>query len=146
MIAKKELFESTPVPEAIWKLALPAVLGQIILVLYNLADTFFVGLTGSDAMLSAVTICMPAFMFLSAVANLFGIGGASVIARAMGDGDTKKAGYASAFALWGCLGVTALYSLCAYIWADPFIDLLGGTDPQVHVLAKEYLFCTVTLG
>ena len=75
MIAKKELFESTPVPEAIWKLALPAVLGQIILVLYNMADTFFVGLTGSDAMLSAVTICMPAFMFLSAVANLFGIGG-----------------------------------------------------------------------
>lgn len=40
MIAKKELFESTPVPEAIWKLALPAVLGQIILVLYNMADTF----------------------------------------------------------------------------------------------------------
>lgn len=146
MIAKKELFESTPVPEAIWKLALPAVLGQIILVLYNMADTFFVGLTGSDAMLSAVTICMPAFMFLSAVANLFGIGGASVIARAMGDGDTQKAGYASAFALWGCLGVTALYSLCAYIWADPFIDLLGGTDPQVHALAREYLFCTVTLG
>lgn len=58
----------------------------------------------------------------------------------------SKAGYASAFALWGCLGVTALYSLCAYIWADPFIDLLGGTDPQVHALAKEYLFCTVTLG
>ena len=56
MIAKKELFESTPVPEAIWKLALPAVLGQIILVLYNMADTFFVGLTGSDAMLSAVTM------------------------------------------------------------------------------------------
>ena len=53
MIAKKELFESTPVPEAIWKLALPAVLGQIILVLYNMADTFFVGLTGSDPMLSA---------------------------------------------------------------------------------------------
>lgn len=60
-----------------------AVMGQIILVIYNMADTFFVGLTGSDAMITAVTVCMPAFMFLSAIANLFGVGGASVIARAL---------------------------------------------------------------
>ena len=76
---EKTLFEDVPVLEAIFKLAVPTVVGQIILVLYNMADTFFIGLTGSDAMITAATVCMPAFMFLQAISNLFGVGGASVI-------------------------------------------------------------------
>ena len=72
---REYLFSDAPVFEAILQLALPTIIGQIILVIYNMADTFFVGLTGSDAMLTAVTVCMPAFMFLSAISNLFGIGG-----------------------------------------------------------------------
>ena len=60
---EKHLFEEAPMAEAILSLAIPAVMGQIILVIYNMADTFFVGLTGSDAMITAVTVCMPAFMF-----------------------------------------------------------------------------------
>lgn len=146
MIPKKDLFERMPVPQAILKLALPAVLGQIILVIYNMADTFFVGLSGSDAMLTAVTVCMPAFMFLSAIANLFGIGGASLISRAMGDNQPEKAKNAARFAFWGCLGLTALYSLFAYVYADPFLKLLGATDGEVHTLAKGYLVCTVSIG
>lgn len=146
MIPKKELFESMPVPRAILKLALPAVLGQIILVVYNMADTFFVGLSGSDAMLSAVTVCMPAFMFLSAIANLFGIGGASLISRAMGDNRPERAKNAARFSFWGCLAVTALYSLFAYVYADGFLYLLGAVDAEVLSLAKEYLICTVVLG
>ena len=45
---RKALFETLPVWQAILKLALPSVAGQIILVIYNMADAFFVGLTGSD--------------------------------------------------------------------------------------------------
>lgn len=146
MIPKKELFESMPVPRAILKLALPAVLGQIILVIYNMADTFFVGLSGSDAMLSAVTVCMPAFMFLSAIANLFGIGGASLISRAMGDNRPERAKNAARFSFWGCLVLTALYSLLAYVYADPFLKLLGAADGEVHALSKGYLVCTVSMG
>ena len=81
---EKTLFEDVPVLEAIFKLAVPTVVGQIILVLYNMADTFFIGLTGSDAMITAATVCMPAFMFLQAISNLFGVGGASVISRGAG--------------------------------------------------------------
>ena len=66
---EKELFEKTPVFEAVLKLVLPTVMGQIILVVYNMADTFFIGLTGSDMLITSVTISMPAFMFLSAISN-----------------------------------------------------------------------------
>ena len=68
----RELFEKKSVPGAVFRLAFPTVIGQIILVIYNMADSFFIGLTGNDAMLTAVTVCMPAYMFLSAISNLSG--------------------------------------------------------------------------
>ena len=145
-VQERELFEERSVLSAVFRLAFPTVIGQIILVIYNMADTFFVGLTGNDAMLAAVTVCMPAFMFLSAISNLFGVGGASVIARALGTGDRERVRHTSAFALWGCLAVTALYSLGAHLFGDVFVDLLGGTNPQVHRNAVEYLTCTVVCG
>lgn len=143
---EKYIFEDAPVSEAIARLAFPAVMGQIILVIYNMADTFYVGLTGSDAMLAAVTVCMPAFMFLSAIANLFGVGGASVISRAMGGQNTGRARHASAFAFWGCLLVTVIFSLLTWSMMDPFINLLGGTHLDVHYHARAYMTVTVVLG
>lgn len=146
LTAKKELFERTPVSRAIMELALPSVAGQVILVVYNMADTFFVGLTGSDAMITAVTVCMPAFMFLSAIANLFGVGGASVISRALGERSCERAKHAAAFSFTGCAAVTLAYSLAAWGLLDLFVDLLGGSDPYVHSLSRAYLLCTVVLG
>ncbi len=143
---EKRLFEEAPVFKAILSLALPSVIGQIILVIYNMADTFFVGLTGSDAMITAVTVCMPAFMFLSAISNLFGVGGASVISRSLGKNDCQRAKHAAAFAFWGCLAVTALYSLGVFLLMDPFINLLGGGAQAVHSSARAYMTVTVVLG
>jgi len=144
--AERELFENTGVARAVMRLALPTVAGQIILVIYNVADTFFVGLAGDAAKLTAVTVCMPAFMILSAVANLFGIGGGSVMARAMGSGDSQRGRSAAAFAFWGCLTAGLVYSLLATAFRGVLVDLLGGTDPRVHRLAEEYLTLTVGVG
>ena len=144
---EKELFESIPIMQSIAKLALPTIMGQIILVIYNMADTFFVGLTGSDEMVTAVTICMPAFMFLSAVSNLFGVGGSSVISRSLGQRNTRRASNAAAFSFWGCLVVTIVYSLAALALKDTFIDMLGGAhNPMVHELGCRYLVITVICG
>lgn len=140
------LFEHSNVTHAILRMAVPTVIGQIILVIYNMADTFFIAQTGNDAMITAVTICMPAFMFLSAISNLFGVGGASVISRALGLRANHRVGLASCFAFWGCLLTALVYSLLAWIGRDLFIDLLGGTNPEAHRAAADYLFYTVVLG
>ena len=140
------LFEHSNVTQAILRMAVPTVIGQIILVIYNMADTFFIAQTGNDAMITAVTICMPAFMFLSAISNLFGVGGASVIARLLGLRAGHKVSLASGFAFWGCLLTAALYSLFAWLGRDVFIDLLGGTNPEAHRAAADYLFYTVICG
>ena len=143
---EKQIFEEVHVLRAVLTLAIPTVVSQIILVIYNMADTFFVGLTESDAMLTSVTVCMPAFMFLSAISNLFGVGGASVIARALGTGTPKKAKYASSFALWGCVAATLLYSAGTWLFLHPFVNALGGIDPEVHENACRYLRWTVICG
>lgn len=143
---RKALFETLPVWQAILKLALPSVAGQIILVIYNMADAFFVGLTGSDEKIAAVTLCMPAFLVLSALANLFGVGGASMIARALGDGRHSLARHTAAFSLAGCAACSVLYGLLVWLLGGSFIRLLGGADPAVLGLAQDYLFYTVVLG
>ena len=116
------------------------------MVLYNLADTFFIGLTENDAELIAVTVCMPAFMVLSAIANLFGIGGSSVISRSFGMKDEDRARRAGAFAVWGAGFVTLLYCFFIVILADPIVDVLGGSHRDVHENAKTYLLVTVAIG
>ena len=121
-------------------------MGQIILVIYNMADTYFVGRTGNAHMITAVAVCMPAYMFLSAISNLFGVGGGSVIARALGRRDLDRARRASSFSIWGCLTVSLLYSLGVFVFADGFLDLLGGAAPEVHLHAKKYILVTLVAG
>lgn len=141
-----DLFENTGVFPALLRLAMPTVAGQIILVIYNMADTFFVGLAKSASMLTAVTVCMPGFMFLSAIANLFGIGGGSVMARAMGSDNKERGDHATSFAFWGCLIVCLCYSGLVFLFRDSAINLLGGTHPDVHAIAVEYITITVCVG
>lgn len=143
---KKDLFESSSVFSAILQLAIPTMIGQIIMVVYNMADTFFIGQTGSDAMIAAATVCMPAFMFLSAISNLFGVGGSSAIARALGRHKNDRARICSSFSFYGCLIVTLLYALGVFLFLDKMVYLLGGHDPEVHAYAKQYMIITVILG
>ena len=140
------LFSEGSILRSVLALAIPTVISQIILVIYNMADTFFIGMTGSDASLTAVTVCMPAFMFLSAISNLFGVGGASVIARSLGSGQPKRARDTAAFAFWGCASATAIYSAGALLLIHPFVNALGGGDMRVHENACNYLRWTVAVG
>ena len=144
--AEARIFEEYSVLKAVLTLAIPTVISQIILVIYNMADTYFIGLTGSDEMLTSVTVCMPAFMFLSAISNLFGVGGASVISRALGAGDSGKARHTASFAFWGCVLLTLCYSLGALALRDAFVNVLGGSNPTVHAQSVRYLMWTVVLG
>lgn len=140
------LFARCPIPRAVLRLALPTVISQIILVIYNMADTFFIGLTGSDAKLAAATICMPTFMILSAVANLFGIGGASFISRALAREQHERARAAAAFSFWGCIAVVAAYATGIWLLRAPVLHALGGEDPEVYAYAVVYLRWAVVIG
>jgi len=79
MNENQELFEKMPVPKAVISLVVPTVISQLITVIYNMADTFFIGQIGDPNQVAAVSLCMPLFLLLTGMANLFGIGGSSLI-------------------------------------------------------------------
>ena len=78
------LFETLPIRSAVSRQIIPAIASQMIALIYSLADTYFVGMLNDPAQTAAITIVGPAFVMLTAISNLFGVGGASLIARSLG--------------------------------------------------------------
>ena len=142
---KIELFERTPIHKAALTLVIPTVISQLVVLVYNLADTWFIGQTGDPHQVAAVTVTYPIFMLLSAFANLFGIGGSSLISRMLGGGEQEKTGVVATFSLWAAGGVTLIYASLCFLFDGVFLRALG-TDAETLVYAKEYLFWTVVIG
>ena len=88
---RSALFSDVPVRKAVLTLAVPTVISQLITVVYNMADTFFIGQLNDPLQVAATTLAMPCFMFLTAFANLFGLGGSSLISRCLGSDEREKA-------------------------------------------------------
>ena len=81
-----EVFENAPIGQAVMKNSIPAMLAMLMVLIYNLADTFFIGQTKNALMVASVSLVTPAFLLFMALGTVFGIGGTSVISRAMGEG------------------------------------------------------------
>ena len=76
---------------AVVKLGVPLIAGMFIMVLYNLVDTYFIGLMRDDYQLAAVNLAYPVMMISIAISNMIGTGASSLIARSLGAEDRAKA-------------------------------------------------------
>ena len=140
-----ELFERMPIRRAVLTLAIPTVISQLITVVYNVADTFFIGQLGDPRQVAAATLAMPPFILLTGIANLFGIGGASLIARSLGAGDANKARHGAAFSLWMGAAVALLYGLVMLLLRPVILPAIGaGAETFDHL--HRYVFWTITVG
>ena len=142
---KTELFEKTPVTRAVIALVVPTVISQIITVIYNMADTFFIGQVGDPDQVAAASLCLPLFLVTTGLANLFGIGGASLISRSLGLGDTDKARKTSAFCIWTSAAVALLYGLAIFALRGVILPAVGA-DKFTYDFCASYLFWTLTVG
>ena len=142
---RKELFESMPVRKAVISMAIPTVLSQLVHVLYNMADTFFIGQLNDPTQVAAATLSMPPFLFLTGFANLFGIGGASLISRRMGQKRPDAARKCAAFSIWGGFMVSLLYGLAILLFRDRLLPLIG-TNETTYPLVYQYLLWTTVIG
>lgn len=139
------VFEQMPVRQAVLKQITPAVFSQMIALLYNLADTYFVGILNDPSQTAAITVAYPPFLMLTAISNLFGIGGASLIARSLGKKDTQSAKELSAISFWLGLFAAVLFSLIFLLLARPVLTLCGATE-ATYGFAYDYAKCTVVFG
>lgn len=139
------LFEEASVKKAVLILAVPTVISQLITVVYNMADTFFIGQLNDPLQVAAATVAMPCFMLLTAFANLFGIGGASLISRCLGVNDTEKARQTASFAIWTGAGTAFLYGV-ALLLLEPIIFPVLGANGETQEYLRQYMFWTITVG
>lgn len=145
MNENKELFESMPVPKALAKLAVPTIISQLITMVYNLADTFFIGSTKDPYKVAAATLAYTLFFILNALSNLFGIGGGSLISRLLGEDKAEEAKKVCAFSFYGSAVVALLYSLACFAFMEPLLDLLGASEYTMDY-AASYTFWVVVIG
>lgn len=147
MTAEKrtEIFEKTPIKRAVIMQIVPAVLGQMIALIYNLADTFFVGMLNDPNQTAAIMIVSSPFILLTAVSNLFGIGGASAISRCLGKKDPERARQISALVFW--LGIISGIFVSALFFAlkKPILTLCGATN-ATFIQSDGYALWTVSIG
>ena len=107
---KTELFENTPVPKAVMTLAIPTVLSSLVMVIYNLADTYFVGMLNDSVQNAAVTLAAPVLLAFNAVNNLFGVGSSSMMSRGLGAKDYDTVYRSSAMGFYCALICGILFS------------------------------------
>lgn len=122
-----EIFSSAPVPKAVLKNAVPAMAAMLMVLIYNLADTFFIGQTRNDILVAAVSLATPVFLIFMAVGTIFGMGGTSVISRALGQGRGEYARKVCSFCMWACVGTGVALSAVFLIFMDQILALVGAS-------------------
>lgn len=142
---KIELFENMPVRKAVMKLSVPTVLSSLVMVIYNLADTYFVGMLNNPIENSAVTLAAPLLLAFNAVNNLFGVGSSSMMSRALGRKDFDTVYRSSAFGFYCAVISGLLFSLLYTILHVPLLSVLGA-DSETAAATQQYLKWTVGFG
>ena len=141
----REIFESWSIPKALAEFAVPMIFGQLIILIYNLADTFFIGRTNNPLMVAGVSLLLPVFNISISVANLFGIGGGTLISRLLGAGKDNEAERVSAFSFYMTIITAGMFSLIMFVFMDSILRMLGASDDTL-IFAKHYTFCVIVLG
>ena len=140
-----QLFESVPIPRAVLRMAIPTVLSSLVMVIYNLADTYFVGMLNNPVQNAAVTLAAPVLLAFNAVNNLFGVGSSSMMSRALGRKDYDTVRRSSAFGFYCALACALLFSLLCIIFRVPLLRLLGANAETTRA-TSSYLLWTVCCG
>lgn len=122
-----EVFNNTPVPKAVLKNAVPAMAAMLMVLIYNLADTFFIGQTRNDILVAAVSLATPVFLIFMAAGSVFGMGGTSVISRALGQGRSEYAKKVCAFCMWGCIGTGLVLAAVFLLFMNQILALVGAS-------------------
>ncbi len=137
-IANIELMENTPMPKAILRLAIPTVFSTVISIVYNLTDTYFIGLLDDPVQLGAISLAFPVFTFLQAIGNMFGLGAPSYISRCLGARKYEEVRKTSAVSVYVTAILTVVLTLLVSFFMEPILRLIGTSDDTVGP-TRDYL-------
>lgn len=141
----REIFEKLPVLKSIRIMAVPTIFSQIIVLIYNLADTFFIGKTDNPYMVASASLILPVFNICASIAGLAGVGGGALISRLLGENRPDEAKKVSAFSMYLSAVIAAVFSAVMLIFMTPILKLLGASS-NTFIYARQYAVCVIVLG
>ena len=143
--SKIEIFENKPIWQALAIMAIPTVISQLITLVYNIADTWFIGQTNNPYMVAASALVATIFLMATAIANLFGVGGGNLVVRLIGSGQQEEAKKVASWSLVMSAISALAFSLLCLIFMNPLLRALGASDNTIGY-ARQYLFFVVIIG
>lgn len=141
----KDVFEKLPAASALRVMVVPTIISQIIVLVYNMADTFYVGRTNNPYMVAGTSLILPVFNITLCLAGLAGVGGGALISRLLGRGREEEARRVSAFSLYLSLVVAAAFSAGTAVFMRPLLEILGAGE-NTFTYARQYAFCVIVIG
>lgn len=141
----KEIFETKPVASALAKMAVPTIISQLITLIYNIADTWFIGQTNNPYMVAASSLVLTIFLMTAAIANLFGVGGGSLVVRLLGSKDEEEARKVASLSLVLAAAASLLFSVLCFVFMNPLLRVLGASDNTIG-FARQYLIFVIVIG
>ena len=142
---KNELFEREKPSKALAVMALPTIASQMIVLVYNLADTWFIGRTNNPYMVGASSLALTVYLAVTALANVFGVGGGSLMVRLIGEKREDDARRVASYTVAAAAISALAFSLLVLILMDPLLKLLGASSNTLPY-AKQYVLTTTVIG
>lgn len=143
--SREDVFKSLPIPSALRIMVVPAVTSQLIVLIYNMADTFYVGQTNNPYMVAATSLILPVFNITLCLAGLAGIGGGALISRLLGQERENEARKAGTFSLYLGALIAAIFAVGMGLFMEPILNLLGAGE-NTYIYAKQYALCVIVTG
>ena len=143
--ATREIFETWQVPRALAKMAIPTIVSQLITLVYNVADTWFIGQTNNPYMVAASSLVLTVFLMTTGIANRFGVGGGSLVVRLLGRNDEDEAEKVASLSLVMAAASSLVFSILCFLFMNPLLRLLGASDNTIG-FARQYLMFVVVIG
>ena len=117
---------------------IPAIIIELMILIYNLADTFFIAQTNDPFQIAAVSLAAPVFMVLISTGNIFMAGSMSFISRLLGAGRKELADNAASFCVWAGLFMGAVLAVIFMCFIGTILRAIGAS-PETFSLAESYL-------
>lgn len=135
----QKIFSEMPVKKAVFKMAVPSVVSSLVLVIYNMADTFFVGQTHNAFQVAAVSLTNPVFVMFMAFANLLGIGGSTAVSIFLGERKKIQTKRTASFCCYASIILGIVSGILIIIFMNPLLKVLGSSE-NTYQFSKDYLF------
>lgn len=135
---RKNILDDDRIGHLMVKLSLPALTGILVMTLYNVVDTIFVGhYVGPDG-IAGLTIVFPAQILMMAIGQMMGMGGASLISRSIGAGNVERAEHALGNALTAAVALSVVVMIAGLSNTDALLRMMGASE-AVLPYARDYM-------